>query len=185
MADGVTLHDLIEAIANAVIGAQDKVERYQISNIRRFFDDNNRPVGVEVTLPKMAARDGEEITLRVPLIALVGATRLSIKDVEITMDVELGELTAMPTGDIPPDLASSMDASAAAGWDKPDSRKAVILDMHAPRGADRPATARVVMRVESHDPPEGVARLMVELNKRIGIPIGGDDTGGGGQGGQA
>jgi hypothetical protein len=35
------------------------------------------------------------------------------------------------------------------------------------------------MKLESHDPPEGVARLMLELNKRIGIPIGGgaDDAG--------
>ncbi|MGH7122522.1 MAG: DUF2589 domain-containing protein [Acetobacteraceae bacterium] len=180
MADGVTLHDLIEAIAGAVIGAQDKVERYQISNIRRFFDDNNRPVGVEVRMPKLGGADGEEVSIRVPLLALVGATRLSIKDVEISMDIEIGELTTAPTESAPSGQPAApppgQDQGAqASGWERPATQKVVVLDVHAPRSRERPATAKVVLRVESHDPPEGVARLMIELNKRIGIPIGGSD----------
>ncbi len=185
MADGVTLHDLIEAIANAVIGAQDKVERYQISNIRRFFDENNRPVGVEVRMPKLGGEDGEEVSIRVPLLALVTQSRLSIKDVEVSMDIEIGELTSVATDDGPSDTpgaaatGASGQSAEAGGWNRPAQRKAVTLDVHAPRGAGRPATAKVIMKLESHDPPEGVARLMLELNKRIGIPIGGDGGAGG------
>lgn len=180
MADGVTLHDLIEAIAGAVIGAQDRIERYQISNLRSFFDENNRPVGVEVRMPKVGGGDGEETNIRVPLLALIGAARLSIKDVEVSMDIEIGDLTTTPSESggagqaASPPPAGQDQGAQESGWGRPGAQKAVVLDVHAPRSRDRPATAKVVMRVESHDPPEGLARLMVELNKRIGIPIGGE-----------
>lgn len=179
MAESVTLNDLIEAIANSVIGAQDQVDRYQISNLRRFFDENNRPVGVEVCLPKLTGGDGEEVSIRVPLLALVPQNRLSIKDVEISMDVELGALTsASPAPSQETQLASedglpSQQDAEAVGWRQPTQQKSVTLDVYAPRGGERPGSAKVTMKLESCEPPEGLARLMLELNKRIGIPIGG------------
>lgn len=51
MAEPVRLHDLMSAVANAVLDAQDKVERHQIESFRHFFDPKGRPVSVKVALP--------------------------------------------------------------------------------------------------------------------------------------
>jgi len=173
--DGVTLHDLIEALANAVTEAQDKIERFQISNISRYFDENHRPVSVEVRVPSLSpyVEEGTEDILRIPLLALVGSVRLAIKDVEISMEIDLGDLTTveLPT----PPAAPAGQAGApptppgapAAGWGPQEPRRAVIVDVRSPRVREH-AMAKVVLRVESQEPTEGLARLMLDLNQRIG-----------------
>src|SRR3546814_3367355 len=71
----LSLHHLIESIAGAVAAAQDKIQRFQISAVRQYFDDDNRPVSVDVRLPSLAhdAEEGDERLVRVPLLSLVGA----------------------------------------------------------------------------------------------------------------
>jgi hypothetical protein len=178
--DGVTLHDLIEALANSVIEAQDKVERYQMSNILRYFDENQRPRRLEIRVASLSpyVEPGSEDLISVPFLALVGSVRLGIKDVEISMEVDLGDLTAIE----PPPEPPSPPAGGAGGPTPPASelagaglapqqpRRAVIVDVRSPRTRDH-AMAKVVLRVESQEPTEGLARLMLELNQRIG-PIG-------------
>ena len=43
-----SLHLLIQSIAGAVAEAQDKIQRFQVSTVRQYFDEDNRPVSVEV-----------------------------------------------------------------------------------------------------------------------------------------
>ena len=176
MANNVTLHDLIEALANAVVEAQDQVERYQTSNIRRYFDENDRPRRIDIAGPSIRpdAEPGEEDLLVVPLLALVSATRLAIKDVEISMEVRLGSLTQLAGGASAPLEAGTETGppttAEAAGWTERRSDKAVALDLGVPRTRDAGPLAKVTLRVEAQEPTEGMARLLMELNKRIGIP---------------
>ncbi len=171
---GVTLHDLIEALANSVTEAQDRVERFQISNLRRYFDENDRPIRVEVRVPSLrpGAEPGDEDVIAVPLLAVVGTARLAIKDVEISMDVDIGELTALEDSEKPAPPAGEADKQRSTAaqplWGALVRRKAVTVDVQSPRGRDRPAMARVSLRVESQEPTEGLARLLLILNQRIG-----------------
>ena len=92
MAQAVELEALIDAIASAVIGAQDKIEVYQAGLLSQYLDPDHRPRTIDIRVPsnRVDAGPGDEVTLRVPILSLVGATRLAITSMEITMDVDLG-----------------------------------------------------------------------------------------------
>lgn len=178
MADNVTLHDLVEALANAVVEAQDRVERYQTSNVQRYFDENNRPRRIGIVVPSIRsdAEPGDEDLLPVPLLALVNATRLAIKEVEVSMNVRLGSLTELTELTDPAEKAPETGnhngqetGSKGRGWSRRPVEKALMLDLGAPRALDSAPHAKVTLRVESQEPTEGMTRLLMELNKRIGI----------------
>lgn len=175
---GVSLHDLIEALANSVTEAQDRVERFQISNLGRYFDENKRPVRVEMRVPSLRpnAEPGEEDIIAAPLLALVGMVRLAIKDVEMSMEVDIGDLSTIgETSSEKPGSAdvegAKQESRAETGWGAQPPRKGITVDVQSPASRDRPAMAKVSLRVESQEPTEGLARVLMMLNQRIG-PIG-------------
>ena len=53
MASNIPLNDLIEALAGAVIEAQDNIEQHQISNLLGYFDSQNRPKSLVVRMPSI------------------------------------------------------------------------------------------------------------------------------------
>ncbi len=116
------MQELIQAIAGAVAEAQDKVQRFQISTVLRYFDEFNRPVSVDVRLPSMShdAEPGEERLVHVPLLSLVGPQLLKIKDVDVEFEVGLGSLTDAPEVGGPP-AGSNDDSPAPAPDQAPDS----------------------------------------------------------------
>ncbi|MFC3675463.1 DUF2589 domain-containing protein [Ferrovibrio xuzhouensis] len=111
----LSLHHLIESIAGAVAAAQDKIQRFQISAVRQYFDDDNRPVSVDVRLPSLAhdAEEGDERLVRVPLLSLVGARLLAVKDLEISFDIGLGPMEDGPPAPPPSSPPAAADAAAA------------------------------------------------------------------------
>jgi hypothetical protein len=174
---GLTLNELIQAIAGAVAEAQDKVQRFQISTVRRYFDEFNRPISVDVRLPSMSqdAEPGEERLVHVPLLSLVGPQLLKIKDVDVEFEVGLGSLTQAPPGTAdpssevgtdateppPPDETGSDDAAAGS------SHKILGIDIGAPRNRGAGSTARVTIKVENQEPSDGMVRLIQHLDKLI------------------
>ena len=94
MSSRVDLKELIEALAGAVIDAQDRIEQHQIAKLGQYFDEDNRPRTVVMRLPSMQpdAEPGTEDLYRAPLLGLVPANALKIKDVEMRFDVDLGAL---------------------------------------------------------------------------------------------
>jgi len=174
----LSLHHLIESIAGAVAAAQDKIQRYQISAVRQYFDADNRPVGVDVRLPSMAhdAKEGDERLVRVPLLSLVGARLLAVKDMEISFDVGLGaqeESVAVPSpaGDQAAGGQSGADLSGDDGQDAgawpTETHKPLSVDMGASRNRDGGPMAHITLRVESQPSSEGMARLIHHLDKSI------------------
>jgi hypothetical protein len=160
MAGQVSLNSLIEALANAVIEAQDRIEQHQISNIRRYFDSDNRPISVFVKTPSTHpdAEMGDETELRVPLLALVSSNPLRIKDVEISFDADITDV------DEPQEETTSPDQK---NWDSKLAAKAIQVDMRSGFLRRGGKTAHVVLRVEGVEPTEGMARLMQHLLKLI------------------
>ena len=101
----VSLDDLIEAIAAAVITAQDRIEKHQIKNLSNYFERDSenpelvRPISFVVALPSMTDdQSGDEIPeekIVVPLVAVIPQNQLKIKDVKITFDAGHDQITEL------------------------------------------------------------------------------------------
>lgn len=167
MSSRVELKDLIEALAGAVIEAQDRIEQHQISNLGNYFDEDSRPRSVLIRLPSVRpdAEPGSEDLYRAALLPLVAANSLRIKDVEISFDVDLGAIA----DDDPPGVEPT---DAGTAWVNGDNvggpRKSVQVHTRGPLVGKR-SSAHVVMRVEGVEPSEGVARLVHQLIQVQGV----------------
>lgn len=152
MASNIPLNHLIEAMAGAVIDAQESVERQQLSSLRRYFDENWRPKSLTVRVPSMrpGAQPGEDDIYRAPLLPLMPPNPLRIKDVEITFDAELGQLQ-----DAPKD--SGKDKEKTISIDTAGNRKETSCSVH------------VVLRVEGVEATEGTSRLLNHLAQTQGV----------------
>lgn len=160
MAGRVSLNDLIESMASAVIEAQDRIEQHQLANIRRYFDSDNRPISVHLRVPSVnpAAEEGDEERLRIPLLTLISNNPLKIKEVEISFDADISEFEE--ANDI---KASQQDKE----WRSESKAKAIKVDMRSGLLKKDKKTAHVVLKVEGGEPTEGMARLIHELNKLV------------------
>lgn len=167
MASNIRLNDLIEALAGAVIEAQDNIERHQIANLRSYFDDQMRPRSLVVRLPSIQpqAEPGSEDYYRAPLLPLVSANMLKIKDVEITFDADLGQLLEAPSEEPEKGKGSAKEAVKDAG-EAP--RKDIFVDMAGSRQG-KTGSIHVVLRVESADTTDGAGRLINHLAQTQGV----------------
>lgn len=162
MASNIQLNDLIEALAGAVIEAQDSIEQHQISNLLGYFDKDNRPKSLVVRVPSIQpkAEEGAEDLYRAPLLPLVSSNMLKIKDVEVTFDVDLGQLVEKPIEET---------KKAIPGWQEKDTpRKDLFVDLAGGK-QEKGGSIHVVLRVESSEPTDGVARLMNHLAQTQGV----------------
>ena len=165
MAAQTSLNSLIEAIAGAVVDAQDRIEQHQMAHLSDFFDADNRPKSVVIRMPSLHPNAGEddEDLYRAPILPLVSTNVLRIKDVEITFDADIGPLVE---GDPPP---PDTDASAPAWKGKPSTtRPQLRVDPNS--GSTRSGgSVHVVLRVEGSEPTDGAARLMNHLSQTQGV----------------
>jgi hypothetical protein len=170
MADFVPLQALVHAIASAVTDAQQEVAKAHVANLATYLDREHRPLTLQLRVPSIRpeAAPGEEDTYQAPLLALVPQSMLRIKQVEISFDIELGDLADPASA---PKTASGVPATAKA---------ADVLSVQLTRNLNvNPAvsatvkqqgtTAHVVVTIESVDQPDGVARLVMDLTKTQGI----------------
>jgi len=158
----LSLQNLIHAIVGAVVEAQQQVQRFQIATLQGYFDEDDRPTSVDVRLPAMSssAEEGEERILHVPLLALTGAHLLNIKEADVEFEVGLGvSETRNPSAD-----KSGGDGKAAG-----DTARCHQLgvDMNSPMRRGAGTMAKVTLKVEASEPPDGVARLLQHLDKLI------------------
>jgi hypothetical protein len=161
MSGTMTFHSLIEALAGAVIEAQDSIEMHQLSNLRDFFDEDNRPRSVTIRLPSQhpQAEEGDEDLYRAPLLPLVSTNNLRIREVEISFDADLADL-----GTEDPDVPAP---GAADAWESPrPAARHVGLDTGRGRGV---GNVHVQLRVEGTEPTDGAARLMNHLAQSQGV----------------
>lgn len=162
------LPGLIEAMAGAVIDAQDRIEKQQLSHLSEYFDEDNRPKSIVLRMPSMQPGAGvdDEDLYRAPLLPMVSTNMLRIKDVEISFDADLGNLVEVRS---PPQ--STGDIPRGPGWvPKGDTPRPVVqIDTSSGSGSRNSGAVRVVMRVEGSEPSDGVARLMTYLAQTQGV----------------
>lgn len=166
MAAQTSLNSLIEAIAGAVVDAQDRIEQHQMSHLSDFFDENNRPKSVVIRMPSLHPQAGEddEDLYRAPILPLVSMNVLRIKDVEITFDADLGPLV---DGD-PPEEEPHGEAPAWKGK-PPAARPHLRVDPNGGGNGRNGGSVHVVLRVEGTEPTDGAARLMNHLSQTQGV----------------
>jgi len=155
-----SFQQLIQSIAGAVAEAQDKIQRLQMSTVRQYFDEDNRPVCIDVRLPVPSTVAGEERLVRVPLLSLVGARLLAVKDMEIAFEVGLNAQTSSTPSET---CAQSLDEQ---GWPT-ECHKPLSVDLGVRRTGEGGPLARVTLRVETQPASEGMARLVQNLDKLI------------------
>lgn len=155
----IRLDDLIEALAGAIIDAQDQIEQHQLSNLLNYFDSQQRPKSLMIRLPSLhpeAGVDSEDM-YRTPLLPLVSPNQLKIKDVELTFDVDLGTLSE-----------SQADGDRPSG-DAPGKRKNILVDLAGGKSKEKKGSIHIVLRVEGVDPTDGASRLINHLSQTQGV----------------
>jgi hypothetical protein len=157
MSSNIPLDNLIEALAGAVIEAQDNVEQHQLKNLTRYFDKDRRPKSLLMRVPSIRpdAEENEYDLYRAPLLPLMSMNILKIKDVEITFDAELGQM---------------LDEPAEEGDDKKNGKspKSVSVNIAGAR-SDKAGSIHICLRVEGSEPTDGAARLMNHLAQTQGV----------------
>jgi len=153
----IPLNDLIEALAGAVIEAQDSVEQHQLQNLMRYFGRDRRPKSLVMRVPSVRpdAEAGECDMYRAPLLPLMSMNMLKIKDVEISFDVNLGQMAD----------SSTTNDQAGKGKQPPQS---VSVDIDGGE-TGKSGNVHVVLRVEGSEPSDGAARLMNHLVQTQGV----------------
>lgn len=170
MAGPTALNDLIEALAGAVIEAQDRIEQHQMANLGDYFDEFHRPKSVIIRLPSQhpQAAEGDEDYYRAPLLPLVSTNVLRIKDVEISFDAQLGDLGGLQSADgfFAPESPGPRGAWQAK---RTATRSSVRVDTSASARSQRQSAVHVVLRVEGTEPTDGAARLLNHLAQTQGV----------------
>ena len=162
------LPGLIEAMAGAVIDAQNCIEKQQLAHLSNYFDEDNRPKSIVLRMPSMQPGAGvdDEDLYRAPLLPMVSTNLLRIKDVEISFDADLGNLV-----EVRKPHAAEGDMPRGPGWTAGEEppQTVVQIDTAIASGTRQTGSVRVVMRVEGSEPSDGVARLMTYLAQTQGV----------------
>lgn len=170
MADFVALEALIHAIASAVTGAQQEVEKAHIANLVTYLDREHRPLTLQLRVPSIRPEAGpaEEDYYQAPLLTLVPHSMLRIKQVEISFDIELGDLADSASA---PKVRSEAPKSAKAA-DVLAAQLKRTLHVNPAVSAtvkQQGTSGHVVLTIETVEPPEGVSRLVMEMIKTQGV----------------
>lgn len=167
MAERTTLRALVQGIAGAITSAQQEIERQQILNLGAFFDKALRPLLMSMRVPSMRhdAKPGEEDILEVPLLTIVPHSPLRITEVQIDFDIELG---GVEDGGVlePPESVEAM--LAKEGTAPPPKVRRILADAFSGASSAKGPKAHVMIKVRDAEIPEGLARLLTELNKMHG-----------------
>jgi hypothetical protein len=155
-----TFSDIIRGMQYAVNTAQETLQNYQYSQMKRYFNDDGSPLMVWVTLS-----DGRR--LEIPQITLVPQNLLGISKLEMSFKVRVAHT----------EVKSSETAgdAAAPGGTMPDPNRSsfrVQFARSVPGGeedGDNAGPGYITVRIEftAIPPPEGAARVLDALNMDI------------------
>ncbi len=170
MADQVSLDNLIEGLAGAVVEAQRRIESRQIENLQSFFDKHNRPRAINIRVPSLDpnAKPGQDDIYRVPLLPLVASSLLKIKEVEISFDADLLSLEDEEKEKVreAENVEDESEGTAHRGVGK---KRSINVDVRGGMFRRKAGGVHVVLKVEGREPSEGMARLIDRLIQSQGV----------------
>ena len=149
---GNSLDGRDEGTYKSIVEAQNTIEQHYVGEIKEdYFDKNGKPHMVPVQLP--AGQNGEMKIINIPVITLVPHNGMAIKEVEIEMQVALS-----------PGESEKINKSKVTKK-KPSRIRSFLTDLsNRNKGHEM---AKIKVKFNGQDPPEGLARIKDSLIKII------------------
>ena len=147
-----SLDNVFQGIYKSIVEAQNTVEQHYVGEVKKdYFDKDGKPYMIEVQLPH--GTGGELQTINIPVITLVPHNGMAIKEVEIEMKVALSE-------------GKSEDINKTdVTKKKPSKIRSFFTDLsNRNKGHEM---AKIKVKFNGQDPPEGLARIKDSLVKII------------------
>ena len=149
---GESLDSVFQGIYKSIVEAQNTIEQHYVGEVKEdYFDKNGKPYMIPVQLPN--GDNGELKTVNIPLITLVPHNGMSIKEVEIEMEVALSQ-------------GESEEINKSKTTKKKPSKIHKFLTDLSRRTKGRDM-AKIKVKFNGQDAPEGLARIKDSLIKII------------------
>lgn len=178
----ISLDSLVAALASSVAEAEHVVRTHQLRNLRTFFNDDNKPVTVDLQVPSVRsdAKPGEHDDLTVPLLTLINVSNMSIEEMEVTFSTSLGDVST-PDEELEQEPMSFQGKEAPSEADLAHEREeqsrghlgwsasgdGVAIDVSTSPTTAESGRASVTLKVRASETPEGLARLIARLNRTL------------------
>ena len=157
-ATAITLSQLVQSLATAVVQAQQQVEDHHVAGLDRYFDPDGRPHSLTIrtrSLRPDAAADAED-WYSAPLLPLLPNSQLRIKNAHLELRAELADLGNKATAQ--PGDAQGSGAAAAV------PELALVLANNSNEGS-----VRIRLELEAVEAGDGRSRLLDHLAKTQGF----------------
>ena len=149
---GDSLDSVFQGIYKSIVEAQNTIEQHYVGEVKEdYFDKNGKPYMIPVQLPN--GDNGELKTINIPVITLVPHNGMSIKEVEIEMEVALSQ-------------GESEEINKSKTTKKKPSKIHKFLTDLSRRTKGRDM-AKIKVKFNGQDAPEGLARIKDSLIKII------------------
>jgi len=133
-----TFNQLVKSLYRSTVLAQSKVEQLNYQHfLKNYFDEDGKPHFFTLKLPSNDDDGSHVVAVDVPLLTLAHSTHLNIRELEIEFEVELGHFEDIEDDEI------SAKVSTVTGKNM----------------------AKIKLKLDAADPPEGIARIRQELIK--------------------
>ena len=147
-----SLDNIFQGIYKSIVEAQNTIEQHYLGEVKEdYFDKKGNPHMVAVKLPH--GNTGEMKIINIPMITLVPHNGMAIKEVEIEMKVALSE-------------GKSEDINNTNVTKKKSSRIRNFFTDLSNRNKGH-EMAKIKVKFNGQDPPEGLARIKDSLVKII------------------
>lgn len=162
----IPFNQLVSAIACAVVDAQHQVRQAHISELYHHFKDGY-PVSVELQIPRVDRETGRQtfIPVSVPLIILINPSQLSIQDMQITMQVDMSEITKAALMEDKSKKLKEKTSAQPYEWKPSEYQTLISTSTTTGKKPSGIGMAQVTLKVTAEETPEGLARLLDHLNK--------------------
>ncbi|MFZ2525851.1 MAG: DUF2589 domain-containing protein [Candidatus Ferrigenium altingense] len=153
---------LVSAISRAALEAQNHIQRAHIGDLHNYFDSEGKPISVKLSIPRRNHETGRDefMEVNVPLITLVSPSQMSIKEMQVTMQIDLSALD----DDTPQSKETRRQAKYKWTHAEQEAPLAAATAVGKPGAGN---TAQITLRVAAEETSEGLARLLVHLNKSL------------------
>ena len=157
---------LISGLAGAVVEAQHQVRQAHIGELWNYFKEGS-PISVQLQIPRTSPVTGrqEPVTVGVPLITLVAPGQMSIQEMQISMHVDMSEITEAALSESQQRKTAEKTGVPPLEWKPPEYKAMIATSTTTGKKPGQVGMAQVTLTVKAEPTPEGLARLLDHLNK--------------------
>ena len=165
----IALKSLLEAVAGALVGAQNGIDWLQLKHLRDFLHGDATPRTMKFRLPAPGAEEDALTEYHAPLLSLVAPQILGISSAELDCQVGLGDVEFESGRELPPQMRfMDIKKDASSGAMTYRTPKDILVDTSAPGGKSAPGALHIRLKVRGVEPRDGYTRLLTLLSQQQG-----------------